>query len=61
VPVLIEGLKDEDHNIRLFAAEVLCEIGPPAKAAIPALEERSKDLSQPVCDAVSRALAKIRN
>jgi len=38
VPVLIELLNGEGRNVRRDAAKVLGWIGPPARAAIPALE-----------------------
>ncbi len=38
VPLLVEALK-EDTLVRLFAAEALADLGPAAKAAVPALLE----------------------
>jgi RNA polymerase sigma factor (sigma-70 family) len=43
VPALCAALKDEDASTRYRAAEVLAEMGPAAKRAVPALVEALKD------------------
>ena len=60
VPSLIEALKGkaEDWTVRSNAAEALGEIGPDAKAAVPALTEALGD-DPPVLVYVHYALAKI--
>lgn len=40
---VIPLLKDEDHVVRRLAAYALCQIGPAAKAALPALKELLND------------------
>ena len=37
VPVMTEALKDSDSNVRIAAAQMLAEIGPAAKPAVPNL------------------------
>ena len=37
-PILINALKDTDSEVRLRAANTLGEIGPDAKAALPAFD-----------------------
>jgi HEAT repeat protein len=56
---VIPMLSDPDPLIRRTAAYVLEQIGPPAKEAVPALEEAMKDASTDVMMAVSRALEAI--
>ncbi len=60
VPSLIAMLKDEDEHVRWRAAQALGRIGPPAKAALPALREALKDYSLYVRPAVRDALKLIR-
>jgi len=43
VPGLITALKHEDSNVRIWAAWALTKIGPPAKAAVPALIDSLRD------------------
>jgi RNA polymerase sigma factor (sigma-70 family) len=45
VPELIQLLQHPDMKVRVFATLVLADIGPEAKAAIPALLEESHDLT----------------
>lgn len=40
---IIPLLKDDDHVVRRLAAYALCQIGPAAKAALPALKELMND------------------
>jgi HEAT repeat protein len=43
VPILISAVKtDRDPAVRITAIKALAQIGPPAKAAIPALQEVQK-------------------
>jgi HEAT repeat protein len=39
VPALISAFDDESSTVRIVAVEALCQIGPPAKSAIPILNE----------------------
>ena len=43
VPALVAGLKDTDPKVRYYSAKCIKDIGPAAKAAIPALKEAAKD------------------
>jgi HEAT repeat protein len=53
VPDLIGALKSEDEQVRWWAAQALEEIGPAAKAAIPALVASFEDPVRPVQNAAS--------
>jgi HEAT repeat protein len=60
VKVLIPLAKKGDTSTRCRAIDALGEMGPAAKAAIPALREAMKDVSKPVRIAAGRALTKVR-
>ena len=57
---MIEAMKDEDSHVRNFAAAALGEIGPAAKAAVPALIEMRKDKDNKDRLAAAEALNKIK-
>ena len=57
---LTELLKHENKDVRQAAAEALGEIGPAAKAVIPALTELLKDKNEWVLKAAAEALEKIK-
>ena len=56
---LREMLKDKDPNIRRNAAQALGNVGPEAKAAVPALTETLKDKDDFVCQCAAYALGNI--
>ena len=60
LPVLIDGLKNEDKAVRAEAAEVLGRIGPAAEAAIPELQAMAKDRNKAVRAASAEAVKQIR-
>ena len=60
LPVLIALLEDKSSSWREAAAEALGDIGPPAKAAIPALRGALKDEQAHVRKAAAEALKKIQ-
>ncbi len=60
LPVLIAGLEGESAWLRGWVARRLGEVGPPAKAAIPALTKALKDQSKDVRKAAAEALKKIQ-
>ena len=53
VPALIAALKSDDDGVRWWAAQALEEIGPAAKAAIPALIASFEDPAHPVKNSAS--------
>ncbi len=53
---IIPLLKDEDHVVRRLAAYALCQIGPAAKAAIPALKELMNDPDRSTVTTVINAI-----
>ncbi|MGA2059913.1 MAG: HEAT repeat domain-containing protein [Thermoguttaceae bacterium] len=58
--VLVPGLSDSLPETRKAAAEALCELGPLARDAIPALQKTAKDdSSKAVRDAAAKALESI--
>jgi NADH dehydrogenase len=59
VPKLIDGLKDDDWQIRNQAAVVLGTIGPAAKAAVPALVDALQDEDKYLRTHAAGALGKI--
>jgi len=59
VPVLIELLNGEGRTVRRRAAKVLGWIGPPARAAIPALQEAMEEEDFVLCINASQALKRI--
>ncbi|MEK6237744.1 MAG: HEAT repeat domain-containing protein, partial [Planctomycetales bacterium] len=59
IPHLIEALENPDGRVREIAASVLGKIGPPAKAATPALVRLTRDPFYPVRSAAIRALDEI--
>lgn len=60
VPVLIASLEDKHWCNRRWAAKILGDVGPPAKAAIPALRKALKDEHAEVREAATEALKKIQ-
>jgi HEAT repeat protein len=61
IPALIDILKDEVEIVRIEAAAALGEIGPKAKAALPALEKLvSSDPHAQVRDVAAKAIRQIR-
>lgn len=59
IPFLIDQLKHRDETERYHACWRLAAIGPPAKAAIPALEAALKDSGNYVAQYAAEALEKI--
>ena len=59
MPVLNETLKDENNHGRAMAALALKEIGPDAKAAVPALIEALKDKDGYVRQQAAGAMGRI--
>jgi len=59
VPGLIEGLKDEHHDVRIQSANALGELGKAAGAAVPALCEALKDWLPPVRAAAAGACGRL--
>ena len=58
--ILIEALKDEDWNVRMYAAYALGKIGPGAKEAVPALKKAQlEDQNVQIRDVAAVALEKI--
>jgi HEAT repeat protein len=60
VPLLIEGLADEDVNVVFHCAVALGQIGPDAKAALAALERVQKNPRVPLQTKIAEAIGKIR-
>jgi HEAT repeat protein len=60
VPVLIEGLQDEDVEVRRASATALASFGADAQAAIPALRRASSDRDPDVAREAGRALVKLQ-
>lgn len=59
-PVLIKALHDSQSEVRRAAAFDLWNLGPKARAAVPALTEAVNDPSEKVRQAACRALQKVR-
>jgi len=60
IPALAKLLNDDDRQVRLAAADVLCRIGPPAQAVIPQLRGMLDDPDRLVRLAASEALWDIK-
>ncbi len=60
VPYLIKALTNERVHVRVEAAYTLGEMGGPAKAAVPALEQARKDTSPTVQAAAAVALERLK-
>jgi HEAT repeat protein len=60
VPVLVPLLRSDDGNVREHAADLLAEIGPEARAAVPALERALRTRNRDVRFQVRWALERIR-
>lgn len=60
LPTLLEGLKDETRGVWNSSADFLARIGPPAKAAIPTIEEEAKRGADHIADICNEALRRIR-
>ncbi len=59
IPILIEALKEPDHQTRWIAAMSLAQAGPRAKTAVPALKECLKDEDEQVRSCAAFALLEI--
>ena len=59
VPTLVKSLKDEDPNMRYWAAKSLGSFGPHAKSAVPDLVEALKDEHKLVRMGAAYALAEM--
>jgi HEAT repeat protein len=59
IPIFMEALKDSDPEMRIKVADSLGDLGPAAKAAIPALKSLEGDLSDDVKNSVKVALEEI--
>jgi HEAT repeat protein len=59
VPVLIETLRCDQSEVRVFSSAALGELGPRGKAAVPALVELLKDEDDNVRSYAARALGQI--
>ena len=57
---LMDALASNDRNAQRQVTGLLGKIGPPAKAAIPALERLSKDPDRSLRDAAARSLGQIK-
>jgi HEAT repeat protein len=60
ITVLTAKLNHQEGSVRLDAVTALGEMGPKARAAVPALESRLKDKKGSVIQAAFEALKKIR-
>ena len=60
VPVLTDGLKNEDKVVPAEAAEVLGRIGPAGVAAVPDLRGLAKDRNKAVRAAAAEAVTQIQ-
>ena len=60
LPTLLEGLKHDARGVWNSSADFLARIGPPARAAIPTLEEESKRGADHIADICNEALLRIR-
>ena len=60
VPIIVESLTDEDWKVRYWTGRNLSQIGPHAKAAIPALTAALKDEHPYVRAGAAEALASMR-
>lgn len=58
IPALIRALKDREGRVRQWAAKALGKIGPPAREAIPALNEAAR--FDPVRPAAEEAIRQIQ-
>jgi HEAT repeat protein len=59
VTPLVECLKDGNPNVRLFACNVLANIGPDAAASLPTLRDVANDGNPNVQAAARNAIARI--
>jgi HEAT repeat protein len=59
LPVLRDGLKGENRNVRGFAALALADMGPEAKAAVPALLAAARDKDSFMCRVAIGAVEKL--
>lgn len=60
IPALTSAMKGSDDNMQIELAGVLCNIGRPARAAVPALTEMAKETDWPVRKAALDALKRLR-
>ncbi|MBC7821935.1 MAG: sulfatase-like hydrolase/transferase [Planctomycetaceae bacterium] len=60
LPTLLEGLKNDTRGVWNSSADFLARIGPPAKGAIPTLEEEGKRGADHIADICNEALHRIR-
>ncbi len=60
LPALLEGLQHDERGVWNSSADFLARIGPPAKGAIPTLEEAGKRGADHIADICNEALRRIR-
>ncbi|MFM9963927.1 MAG: sulfatase-like hydrolase/transferase [Planctomycetaceae bacterium] len=60
LPTLLTGLRDKERGVWNSSADFLARIGPPAKGAIPTLEEEAKRGADHIADICNEALRRIR-
>ena len=60
LPTLLAGLRHDTRGVWNSSADFLARIGPPAKAAIPTLEEEAKRGADHIADICNEALLRIR-
>ena len=61
VPVLLEGLKNEDRTLKYYAAFFLKKVGPEGKEALPTLKEMADKESGRFGDAIREAITAIES
>lgn len=59
LPPLLTALNHRDAKVRALACELLGELGPEAKQAVPALEEKVEKDAEPVREAARKAIERI--
>src|SRR5262249_50558694 len=61
VPALAWALKDENPEVRYYAAKTLGKVGPEARSALPALKEAAKEKDPKGRDAAAAAPKKVES
>jgi HEAT repeat protein len=61
LPPLLTALNNKDANVRAFACDSLGDLGPAAKEAVPALQEKANGDAEAVRDAAKKALERINS
>ena len=59
IEALVPGLRDPEEAVRWKTAVMLCQVGPPAHTALPALMQALADVSVSVSDAAAEAIKSI--